>query len=301
MSSIEETEDKVIFKEGDSSCEILKYGATVISWKLKGQEQLWLSSAAKLDGSKPVRGGIPLVFPIFGKSQDPSHPTFELPQHGFVRNSYWDFLGKTSSNPPTIQFGLGPENVQPDLLQKWGQGKYDFTLLLSISLNQDKLVTIIEIQNSGKLQFDFNWLFHTYYNIPDITEVMVSNLVDQHVNDKIIKSTYTEKSPVIQFHEELDRVYEKIDEDKQLQLLYQGKVLFNLFRHNLPDVVVWNPWINKSQSMADFEPKSGYQNMVCVEPGHVSDFITLKSGQSWTASQTISTGGEIKIQSNIFQ
>jgi glucose-6-phosphate 1-epimerase len=47
------------------SVEVLLYGATIISWKgANGQEKLWLSEAAKLDGSKAVRGGIPLVFPV---------------------------------------------------------------------------------------------------------------------------------------------------------------------------------------------------------------------------------------------
>lgn len=47
------------------SIEVLLYGATIISWKdAKGNEKLWLSEAAKLDGSKAVRGGIPLVFPV---------------------------------------------------------------------------------------------------------------------------------------------------------------------------------------------------------------------------------------------
>jgi glucose-6-phosphate 1-epimerase len=47
------------------SIEVLLYGATIISWKdAKGNEKLWLSDAAKLDGSKAVRGGIPLVFPV---------------------------------------------------------------------------------------------------------------------------------------------------------------------------------------------------------------------------------------------
>lgn len=300
MSGVEETDSRVILTEGNNSVEILKYGGTVISWKLNGAEQLWLSSAAKLDGTKPVRGGIPLVFPVFGKNTDLSHPTSTLPQHGFARNSNWEFLGKTSSSPATIQFGLGPENVDPSLLKQWGNGQYDFTLLLSISLDDGRLTTEIEVENHGE-DFDFNFLFHTYYKVPDITETMVANLNDQHVNDKIIKTTYKEKAPVVQFHEELDRVYEKIPQDKQVQVILQGKVLFNLQRENLQDVVVWNPWVEKSKGMADFEPKSGYQNMVCVEPGHVSNFINLKKGQSWSASQTIWTGGEIRFQSNVFK
>lgn len=47
------------------SIEVLLYGATIISWKdAKGDEKLWLSDAAVLDGSKAVRGGVPLVFPV---------------------------------------------------------------------------------------------------------------------------------------------------------------------------------------------------------------------------------------------
>jgi glucose-6-phosphate 1-epimerase len=41
------------------------YGATVTSWKLaNGEEQLFVSSKAVLNGSKAIRGGIPVVFPV---------------------------------------------------------------------------------------------------------------------------------------------------------------------------------------------------------------------------------------------
>ena len=47
------------------SVEVLLHGATVTSWKSKdGVENLWVSDKAALDGSKPVRGGIPVVFPV---------------------------------------------------------------------------------------------------------------------------------------------------------------------------------------------------------------------------------------------
>lgn len=45
--------------------EVLLFGATVISWKsANGTENLFLSDKAHLDGSKPARGGIPVVFPV---------------------------------------------------------------------------------------------------------------------------------------------------------------------------------------------------------------------------------------------
>lgn len=47
------------------SVEVLLHGANVLSWKdAAGQEKLWLSESAALDGSAPVRGGIPIVFPV---------------------------------------------------------------------------------------------------------------------------------------------------------------------------------------------------------------------------------------------
>lgn len=46
------------------SVEVLLYGATVVSWKDKGEEKLWVSEAADLSGGSAVRGGVPLVFPV---------------------------------------------------------------------------------------------------------------------------------------------------------------------------------------------------------------------------------------------
>lgn len=41
------------------------HGATVVSWRTAdGVERLFLSEKSALDGSRPVRGGIPLVFPV---------------------------------------------------------------------------------------------------------------------------------------------------------------------------------------------------------------------------------------------
>ena len=46
------------------SIEVLLYGATVVSWKDKGGEKLWVSKGADLNGGSAVRGGVPLVFPV---------------------------------------------------------------------------------------------------------------------------------------------------------------------------------------------------------------------------------------------
>lgn len=285
---IQETDAKVILTHPDNqntSVTILKYGATVYSWKMDGEEQLWLSTGALLDGSKPVRGGIPLVFPVFGKDEtDPQ--LSKLPQHGLARNSTWEFLGQTKANPPTIQFGLNKSIANPEMTKLWPE---EFNLILTIELGTEFLKTAIEVENPSTFNFlKFNWLFHTYLKIADIEDTMVSNLAGMKVHDKVLKETFIDKHPVIQFQGEHDVVYEKVDDDRVVQVVRHGKPVHTVKRENLQDVVVWNPWIEKSKGMGDFQPKSGYKEMVCVEPGHVSDFIDLAPGKVWKAAQILS-------------
>ncbi|AET41240.1 glucose-6-phosphate 1-epimerase Ecym_7415 [Eremothecium cymbalariae DBVPG len=285
---VEATETEVVVthpSNGNTAVKILNYGATAYSWTIEGKEQLWLSAAAKLDGSKPVRGGIPLVFPVFGKNTDDEYLS-KLPQHGVARNSTWEFLGQVKENPPTVQFGLGPELANEELTSLW---PFDYTLVLTIELGKEHLKTDIEVVNTSTAEaLKFNWLFHTYLKIDDIEDTMVSNLAEFKVYDQVLKQTYIDNQPVVSVHEELDRVYQKVSENRVIQVVDKGEPIHTLKRKNLPDVVVWNPWVDKSKSMADFEPKSDYEKMICIEPGHVHDFIVLKPGEKWSGSQLLS-------------
>ncbi|AGO10400.1 AaceriABL056Cp [[Ashbya] aceris (nom. inval.)] len=268
-----------------TAVKILNYGATIYSWTIDGEEQLWLSEAAKLDGSKPVRGGIPLVFPVFGKNTDDEHFS-KLPQHGLARNSTWEFLGQTKENPPTVQFGLGPELANEELTALW---PFDYTLVLTVELGEEHLKTEIEVVNTSTSQtLRFNWLFHTYLKIDDIEDTMVSNVRDFKTYDQLLKTSYVDRQPVVSFHEEVDRIYQHVASERVIQVVDKGHPIHSVRRGNLPDVVVWNPWVEKSKNMQDFEPKDGYQNMVCVEPGHVHDFITLQPGEKWSGYQLLS-------------
>ena len=66
-----------------------------------------------------------------------------------------------------------------------------------------------------------------------------------------------------------------------------NKPLYSITREGLSDVVVWNPWIEKAKSIADFGPDEAYKNMICVEAGSVAGWQTLEAGDSWVGGQTI--------------
>lgn len=151
---------------GDS-CQVNLNGATVTSWKTSSNvEQLFLSTAAKLDGSKPIRGGIPLVFPVFGPPPK-DHATGKLPQHGFARNNKWAFLGKSSSentgsksdDSVKLDFGLSSQMLDEQTRSKW---PHDFGLVYSVTLGKSRLETQLQVQNQGTEAFEFQCLFHSY-------------------------------------------------------------------------------------------------------------------------------------------
>lgn len=168
--------------------EVLLHGATVISWKSGGRENLWLSEKAVLDGSKPVRGGFPVVFPVsqpvynlhfiaynvgqvFGPPPK-THATSSLPQHGFARNSKWQYLGKSSSESGPLRqggddsvkldFGLGSTDISDESQKAW---PYEFSLVYSVTLSRDGLQTTLQVTNTGDKPFEFQMLLHSYFKV----------------------------------------------------------------------------------------------------------------------------------------
>ncbi|KAI4169229.1 MAG: hypothetical protein LQ343_005817 [Gyalolechia ehrenbergii] len=274
--------------------EILLYGATVISWKsANGKENLFLSSKASLDGSKAVRGGIPIVFPVFGPPK-PDHATSRLPQHGFARISRWEYLGKSSSESSTLPNSKGDASVKLDFglsdsmidSRNW---EYSFNLTYSVTLSQDKLETSLVVRNTGASNYDFQVLFHSYLAVDDITKITISGLEEAAFIDKTqgAKEVEPAREP-ISIGSETDRVY-TLPSEKAITIAEKGLPRYEITRDVLSDVVVWNPWTEKAKSMADFGPEDGYKGMVCVEAGSVSVWNTLEPGDTWEGGQRIKT------------
>ena len=72
-----------------------------------------------------------------------------------------------------------------------------------------------------------------------------------------------------------------------MSVLENDKTIYHVQRENLRDVVVWNPWEAKAQSMADLGPEDAYHRFICIEAGHVTDWIQLEGGDSWEGGQRI--------------
>lgn len=121
----------------------------------------------------------------------------------------------------------------------------------------------------------------------DITKTEVTGLDGAAYVDKVDGLKTKTQSAAVTITGETDRVYTPMASGTQVAVVESGKKTFSVARDNLANVVVWNPWVDKAKGMADFEPKDGYKNMLCIEPGAVSGWQTLEPGDAFEGAQTI--------------
>ena len=104
--------------------------------------------------------------------------------------------------------------------------------------------------------------------------------------DKVREAkTFTEESSSLNFEGETDRVYTPPTGQGNslvpLVVTEGGQESFVVTRDSLPDVTVWNGWVDKIKGMGDFEPKDGWKRYLCIEPGTVSSWTKLEAGDAW--------------------
>lgn len=224
---------------------IHEFGANVISCNIKKTELLFLSKKAKLDGSIPIRGGIPIIFPIFGKSRN------NLPKHGFARNVKWVKVRNWEN-----ENNSGIIMVLDNMNKKYWIN--ECKLIYKVTLNEVSLTCNLEVKNL-KENITFDILFHNYFNVTDI-----SNYNCNDFNNKKYYNQLTDKNEVskkIVINKEIDRIFSKLDKIN----FYNGDNQFELISNNT-NVVLWNPWIEKSKRLSDFQNEE-YNKMICIEPG----------------------------------
>ena len=118
----------------------------------------------------------------------------------------------------------------------------------------------------------------------DISNVSVSGLERVTFADKVAGGK-KEEPEAITVSSEVDRVYH-VDPSQGIAIHEKDQTRFEFTRDMLPDVVVWNPWIEKSKTMADLAPEDAYKKFICVETGSVS-WNTLEVGDTWEGGQRI--------------
>ncbi|OAD76487.1 hypothetical protein PHYBLDRAFT_36080 [Phycomyces blakesleeanus NRRL 1555(-)] len=278
MPAQEINKSVVLTHPSGATANVALYGATVTSWVAEGEERIFVSKKAIRDGSKAIRGGIPIVFPVFGTSEK-----VKLPQHGFARNNIWEYVGLITDNDEVVvRFALKDTQLTQQQRNSW---PFSFRLSYTVALSEKSLKTTLVVKNEDIDTFEFNTLLHTYLLVPDVEKVSVKGLESCHYLDKVKGGEkFLESNDLVTIGSEVDRVYCNVPDHLSVNI-GNGSVI-DITKSNLRDTVVWNPWVEKAQALADFGDDE-YPNMICVEAGSVAEWVKLAGGQSWTGGQVL--------------
>jgi len=246
--------------------DVYLHGAHAESWRdAEGRQNLFLSKKSFHEPGRPIRGGIPVIFPQFGDGP--------LPKHGFARIKEWTFLGVGLSDDGWSEAAFDLKDTE-ETIKIW---PHKFRLELVFRLKPDELEISFSITNTGKKEFEFKNGLHTYFSTADIKKTSVSGLAGAKFFDFVgIGLEETEKRERILFDRETDRVYPSAPD--RLVLEDNGKRRKIIIeKQGMNDVVIWNPWVEKSRRMEDFGDIE-YNRMVCVETGNLHDPVRLSPG-----------------------
>lgn len=245
-------------------------GATVTHWQPAGHDPvLFTSSQAVFRAGKAIRGGVPICFPWFG-----GHPTDpDAPSHGLVRTTPWNLT----------QTALGPDGVEVEMVTNLDQLRAE----LHTTFGQNLAVRLL-VTNTSDSDQTFETALHTYFNLGDIQQVSITGLehaefIDQLQNNQRL----TQDDTPISFTAETDRIYQNTE---ATCVLHDPAMSRRIIVEKLgsKSTVVWNPWIEKAQRLADFGDDE-YRGMCCIETANIAEHaVTLAPGDSHTTLVKIS-------------
>ena len=254
-----------------STATVVLQGAHVLSFQPHGQlPVLWASEHSHYQPGKAIRGGIPIIWPWFG-----GHPTDPTkPAHGFARTMPWSVSGAetTGGGKTLLRLGL-TNNADTQLL--W---PHPFRLEMVITVGAE-LHVALEIHNPNPQAFTCGSALHSYFGVSQISKISIDGLDGCAYLDKVNNNQQeTQRGPVT-ISAETDRIYLDTaatciinDPDWSRRII--------VAKSGSRSTVVWNPWINKAKSLADFGDKE-YTGMICVETTNAAkDLVTVKPGPS---------------------
>ncbi len=258
---------------GEGSATISRLGGQVLSWITSdGRERLYLSPQAVFDGSRPIRGGIPVCFPQFAGQGD-------LPKHGLLRTRPWQKDHQNTGD----DFSLICLCVDSDAstTELW---PHAWRAELTVMLEKDRLDIELAVINKGEQPFSFTGALHTYLRVTQVEDVALEGLEGLAYQDSADGGRLKrENSREVLIEAETDRIY--LNAVRPVQL-HAGNLSLAIEADGFPDVVVWNPWETLCSSFSDL-PADGWRHMLCVEAAVAGKMAEVAPGEEWYGRQTL--------------
>ena len=133
--------------------------------------------------------------------------------------------------------------------EKW---PHDFVVVYEVMLGAgNHLKTSMKVANTGVEPMTFTTALHTYFRCTDATAAKVTGLKGASYLDSLNERVRREEAnEFVSFNEEVDRIYLSTTDTLAVDDV-AGSRSVRITKKNLPDAVVWNPWIEKSKATGD--------------------------------------------------
>jgi glucose-6-phosphate 1-epimerase len=217
-------------------------------------------------GARPVRGGVPLLFPQFADRGS-------LPKHGFVRTAPWVLQDdEAASGAHSLRYSL---DIGVTDQPAWPHAA---RLDLVVELTAQALAVTLQVHNSGISDFSWSGGLHPYFALVDLLGSSLSGLGGLAVQDRYDADFCLQRADELHWtRQPCERLYAACPP----LVLNAGSYRLELRASGFDEWMVWNP--GEAESLADL-PAGDWRRFVCVEPVCVSRPVPLAPGESFTGS-----------------
>lgn len=273
---------------------IYLHGAHLTHWKPAGEVQaIFLSQREEFAAGKPIRGGVPVIFPWFGERHDGKTG----PMHGFARISEWELaFAAMTGDELHLAFTLAPDEQSRALGFDHFRLSYRVTIGRTLTLQ----LTVANDSGSGGVReasdemkaigapLVFEEALHTYYAVTDAQRVSIDGLGGVTFLDKVDgMKRKVQPAGALKLEGRIDRIYLKTETTCVLHDEAGGRRIV-VAKKGSSSTVVWNPWKDLIATMADMEPDA-WLHMTCIETANVGeDALTLAPGETHSMRAHIS-------------
>lgn len=248
------------------SATISLFGGHLITFAPAGEKSLtWMSDNAIYDANTPLRGGVPICWPWFGHTGQPSH--------GFARRQMWQLANiEETAKGVTIQLQLSDSDASRALWPHCFQATVTFTLTHHADI-------ALTVTNTDQHPWTMGGALHSYLAVEDSEQANVEGLGCQYL-DNFAAGNAVPATGKVTFEEPVDRIYTGANNTLTLTDPVGNRRL-KVNNQGATSAVVWNPGQAASIQMADMDD-NGYLKFVCVEAAIEQPTQVVHPGQSYT-------------------
>lgn len=251
------------------------FGGQVLSYRPSAADTdlLWVSPLVATPPT-PIRGGIPICWPYFGKENQSDS---DVPSHGYARTARWRLEDSQTLPDGSVEARLTPGDLERLAL------RVEATVRVGATLEVGLRTT-----NTGDREVILTEALHNYFRVSDATTVHVQGLSGAAYEDKFDDLAVKTQEGDWQLPDDeprSDRLYPDAGGTYRLVDPGLGRTI-RVQGNGARTAVVWNPGPDVAAGMTDVGPH--WREFVCLETANAGpDLLTVGPGATVEMWQTI--------------